>query len=344
MHSKEKDNLLASQRYNNLDLLKFICCFLVICIHIPFPGEVGRYIVAIARVAVPLFFMITGFFYSNTILHKNENKQLKKILKLVIISNALYFAWNLAISILNGTGIVSYIKSAFTWKALIDFVLLDVSPFSGHLWYLGALLLVLLIAKVFRKSNLEHYVFPIIPVLLAVDLVFGKYSLCIWGREFPVELLRNWLFVGLPYFLLGVLIKKKEAVIRSFFRGKQQWLLVVTILFILTTMLERYSLVELSLNSTRDHYLSSTFLAVSLFILCISSSDIDPNNLFANLGRHESTMIYIIHPAIITVVAIVEKYIGLQWGISVINPFLVFGISLLFAMLHSKIVSMLMKD
>ena len=62
------------------------------------------------------------------------------------------------------------------------------SPFSGHLWYLGALLLVLLIAKAFRKSNLEHYVFPIIPVLLAVDLVFGKYSLCIWGREFPVEL------------------------------------------------------------------------------------------------------------------------------------------------------------
>lgn len=45
-------------RADNIDILKAICAFLIICIHVPFPGTVGAYFTALTRIAVPVFFMI----------------------------------------------------------------------------------------------------------------------------------------------------------------------------------------------------------------------------------------------------------------------------------------------
>lgn len=36
-------------RNNNIDILKSICAFLIVCIHVPFPGFVGNYITALSR-------------------------------------------------------------------------------------------------------------------------------------------------------------------------------------------------------------------------------------------------------------------------------------------------------
>ncbi|UEA30492.1 hypothetical protein LK422_03580 [Blautia massiliensis (ex Durand et al. 2017)] len=43
--------------------MKAICAFLIVCIHAPFPGKFGAYFTTLTRVAVPIFFMITGYFY-----------------------------------------------------------------------------------------------------------------------------------------------------------------------------------------------------------------------------------------------------------------------------------------
>lgn len=46
-----------------VDELKALCCFLVVCIHAKTSLTIGKYIVGLARIAVPLFLMITGYFY-----------------------------------------------------------------------------------------------------------------------------------------------------------------------------------------------------------------------------------------------------------------------------------------
>lgn len=46
-----------------LDILKVIAAFFVVCIHAPFENEFGKDLKAISRCAVPIFFMITGFFF-----------------------------------------------------------------------------------------------------------------------------------------------------------------------------------------------------------------------------------------------------------------------------------------
>ena len=98
-------------RADNIDILKALCAFLIVCIHVPFPGKVGAYFTTLTRVAVPVFFMITGYFYSDTVARHKEKHQIKKILYLLVEANALFFIWNIALNVLRGENIVAYIRS-----------------------------------------------------------------------------------------------------------------------------------------------------------------------------------------------------------------------------------------
>lgn len=70
---------MSLKRYEGLDILKVISAFLVVCIHASFPGEFGKNVASLARVAVPIFFMITGFFFDSIIERHREKTQLKKV-------------------------------------------------------------------------------------------------------------------------------------------------------------------------------------------------------------------------------------------------------------------------
>lgn len=58
------DKVLVNRR-KGIDILKCLCAFLVVCIHAPFPGIIGEYFIALARIAVPTFFMISGYFFED---------------------------------------------------------------------------------------------------------------------------------------------------------------------------------------------------------------------------------------------------------------------------------------
>ena len=80
------------------------------------------------------------------------------------------------------------------------------------------------IKTIHNDDKVQKTLFLAIPVLLAGDLIIGKYSLLLFGREFPAFYSRNWLFVGVPYFSLGMLIRKHLPSIKEriyyFGRGK----------------------------------------------------------------------------------------------------------------------------
>jgi phosphoglucosamine mutase len=100
--------------------LKTICAFLIVCIHAPFPGEFGAYFTTLTRVAVPIFFMITGYFYGDTVARHKEGRQIKKILYMVVEANILYFVWNIAIEVLRRNSIISYGSSWNIAKSVFD--------------------------------------------------------------------------------------------------------------------------------------------------------------------------------------------------------------------------------
>lgn len=244
------------------DILKSICAFLIVCIHVPFPGEVGSYITALSRIAVPIFFMITGYFYSEVTRKRKITRQIMKIFILMIEANLLYLVWKWFCTVVSSD--VNFLSNTFNVKNLLRFIFFNDSSLSGHLWYLGAILYVLIITAIADKLKLSKALYWLTPLLLVMDLILGKYSLILLKREFPYILVRNFLFVGVPYFCIGRMIR--EGLGQKIKKNTAAFLIV---LFSLTTCVERFILVSIDMNPTRDHYLSSTLLAVAVFLFML---------------------------------------------------------------------------
>jgi surface polysaccharide O-acyltransferase-like enzyme len=287
------------RRENGIDILKSISAFLVVCIHAPFPGTAGAYFTALSRIAVPVFFMITGFFYTGTV-EQGGRKSTKKIGKLIINANIFFLLVNLLKTVIGGESIPAYLKDTFTFRALLQFVLFNESPLASHLWYLGAVLYVLIIVMAADHFHKRKWLYRTIPFLLAMDLIFGKYSLLLLKREFSYIYVRNFLFVGIPYFCIGMIISQYREWIEH--KLKKQWVYLGVLVFSGFTILERKLLVQAGMNATRDHYLSTTFLACAVFLLFLLSFQRDLSGgekILSHIGRKCSTLIYILHPAII---------------------------------------------
>ncbi len=332
----------VAKRYYGLDILKCICALLVICIHEPFAGIVGKNIVHLARVAVPIFFMITGFFYQPIIDRKREAAQIKKTFKFFLWANlffmGLQFVFSLAKFILTSAGASAFDEfiSYFSLESIFNFIILNESPFSSHLWYLGAILYVLLIAYALRKIGWFKILYWATPVLLLADLVFGKYAKVFWGHSFDYIYVRNFLCVGIPYFTIGVLIYKNKDKISSFLKNKKLLCIGGIILFAVTTILEYYLLVSVDLNAARDHYISTTFLSVLIFIFFMLYFNNQPErkSFMSVIGQKYSTMIYIMHIPVITVTSKIAGTLHITGIYNLVAPIVVFVATLLFCIVY----------
>lgn len=318
------------KRNYNLDFLKFICSFLVICAHAPIPGLFGDILLPFVRVTVPLFFMITGYYYSHSKERGNETGQIKKIAKLFAGANLLYFLFMFLLICVKGDPVTAFLRDVFDIRSILAFVVLNESPFWGHLWYLGAILYVLLIVFLFEKKWDRTRLYPLVPVLLLMDLVFGKYSLLLLGKSIPYIFVRNFLFVGLPYFLIGDMVYTRKIQCRS------PYFIVLSLLFACTTLLERNFLEMLHLNAAREHYISTTFLAISVFLPAVrfeSKTDRKWFRRLCSVGANHSTNIYILHPLFLTILAVVMRYALKLFHLDSISgyvlPFAVFGVSII---------------
>ena len=329
--SRAEQSRAEQSRADNIDILKAICAFLIVCIHVPFPGKVGAYFTALTRIAVPIFFMITGYYYSDTVMRNNEKRQIKKILCLIVEANVLFFIWNIALDAFRRDSIVTYVQKLFTGKSILKFLALNESPLAGHLWYLGAILYVLIIVFLMDKFNCRKILYYLTPVLLITDLMLGKYSLLIFHREFPYILVRNFLCVGIPYFCIGNLIREKQCSEKR--NGKILQVLIVA--FVITSLVERFILVNAGLNATRDHYLSTTFLAVCLFVYTLKSNW--HNKELAVIGRRYSTWLYIMHPIFITAFAMITDKLDIAGIYKYVAPIVVYCATLVFLIILQKV-------
>lgn len=242
-------------------------------------------------------------------------------------ANLLYLLWGMALAVLSGEGALLYLEQSLQTKNILKFLLLNVSPFGGHLWYLGAILYTLFIVCLVDKLHLRKLLYALVPFLLAGDLLLGKYALLLWGREFPYILVRNFLFVGIPYFLIGTFLRKQKI------RWSTGKLFAAVLLFSLTTLLERYCLVQAQANATRDHYISTTFLACAVFLLFLriykTRAPGTMEKWMAHVGKDASTWIYIIHPIFVSIVGVLIGRLGWNSPYGYIAPFVIYAVSIL---------------
>ena len=344
--NKTKSNVLVKTpqidtRYIYLDVLKLICAFLVVSIHIPFLNEFGNYFKVFARIAVPIFFMITGFFYSDTVKGDKEFKQVSKLVYLIISSNILYLIWQIFVCVYNNKSVSDYLSSLKTDTVLVEFLLFNQSKTGYHLWYLGAILYVLLIAIFFRKSGKMKWLVIISPVLLILGIGVGRYSNIFFETSNKMVLSRNFVFVGIPYFIAGYVIRKNADFIKA--KLKSSFFFVSTIIFVALNFLEDDILRSNKLAAKGDYYILTFFVAVSVFLMFLLfdyNNKAEPSklvNMVSYIGRNCTTTIYIINIIILEALNIINKNLGIEKNFRHYGAVLVFLLAVLIALAFNYI-------
>lgn len=317
----------VSRRYDGLDVVKLVASLLIVFGHYPFPGRINTVIRAFCMVVVPFFFMIGGFFYNNIFLKGGAKKQIMHIVKLIIYSNVLYILWKW---LFWKYSLVDLLKQAVTPKALVELFVFNKSPFIYHVWYLFALLYVLLIYYLFYKNKIENILIFFTPIALIAGLPLGTYAPICFGETIYHLYTRNFFFMGIPFTTMGIVLYR----IKCKHPGKSK--VAIPVLFYLSIAFLVCECLLLDCNNLLgdgQYYIGSILLtpiAVAYFADW-KCSDSKVLMGMAKLGRKYSVVIYIIHVVVLDfIVRLYDKYYVGAWFMYLV-PFIVFAISLVLA-------------
>jgi len=271
-------------RNYGIDILRLICCLLVIFLHTDFEGLIlYDGISVIARIAVPLFFMITGYFYKKDCDDKKKIKSIVRALILIIVCNCIYFVYGLFI---NKTSNAEYISSLISFGSIARSLLFNQNLISNHLWYLNAYLYILIIVYILEKIKIFDKIVKLLPYILLLTFIMGPLSEIVLDMSFNYIIYRNFLLIGLPFFAIGYLLKKNPIFVNVNY--------ITLIIAVVISLLELFIYRTKGINNYKDLYITTPFLAVIVFELFLNMKT--SNNFISMLGKEYSLYIYIFHP------------------------------------------------
>ncbi|MBW8523376.1 acyltransferase family protein [Chryseobacterium chendengshani] len=260
-----------------IDLLKIVLAFFVVFLHMNFLRDSQPFLSyllvnGLFRIAVPVFLVITGFYF----LHINSLQKLKKWLFRTFL---LYAIW-MAIYITH-------------WKDNGQ-ILLTVIFGYHHLWYLIGTFFSGIILYLLRRKSSK------LLITLAVFLFFLGYVVQVLGnlhyfereQDFVLNMYlmyRNFLFVCFPFLTIGFLINRHDF---DLSRYKNSYLLVIlSVSCVVAEAFFNYS----NISSESADVLFSLLFACPLVFLYFQKIYIKTTSkILANL----STAIYVVHPLI----------------------------------------------
>ncbi len=269
-----------------LELIKLFAAYMVVFVHVPFYGETGNIINALARFAVPLFFFISGFFSYNISLEKIKGRT-KRILIITVFSSVLYFLYKIAVLLYFGNiyMVLSYFKGFFNLKSMIDLFVFNLPFSSGHIWYLLALIYVYIIYYFVTKFRLsEKLIFSVAFILLFLHILLSE-SQSVLGIVIPIHFVRNFALMGFPFFGIGLLTKKHQNKIQNVSNP-------ILIIAIIIGCIE--SVVSQLLYGEKELHIGSLFIVFALVVIFIKYSDLKYPKGFYVLTDC-STYIYVFH-------------------------------------------------
>lgn len=217
-----KENSFAPCRrtFAGLDILRFVMSLLVVALHLrPLYGSpADKYLTQyLTRIAVPVFFTISGFLFQNRY-YLNHTYQLPKIkhyvfhlLRLYLIWSLIYLPWDIP-EILEdpalSDAVQQYVRRFFVSSVYIQ------------LWYLNALLWIVLVFLLLHFLRVRPAGIFILSLILYVIGFMGQTCYPLWKdisllhpaaelRRLYLDnffTFRNGLFFGLALFVLGTFL------------------------------------------------------------------------------------------------------------------------------------------
>lgn len=196
---------MKREKNYNLELLRIIACFFVVCIHVSNYycrgyAEISKssYLFAvlidgICRIAVPLFFMISGALLLPEAPDLKKNiRRIRRMLVVLVVWSIVYYFWN-------------------QWYRGedYDFVMILNRPVKLHLWYLYVLIGIYLILPFLQKmvQNLSRgllwYFVGLWVAAQGLELFLSELDVEI---RYPIPVVGTFCYLG--YFVLGYILQK----------------------------------------------------------------------------------------------------------------------------------------
>ena len=206
-------------------------CIMVVFIHCVFPARAGEIVMAAARFAVPLFFAMSGYFFIDPDtfscpdrsvrkekIRKAAAVRIKKLLPALAAVWCIYTVYACVYEVLSGGSLKSLWAQKLAPAEIVRLIVFN----SGRLvwdpvyiydfmWFLFAMLYIYALVYVFAGKM------PAAALPVCILLMCGLYTGYLCQIVYPFRfmgigittwyVLRNWLFVGLPFFLLGFNIR-----------------------------------------------------------------------------------------------------------------------------------------
>ena len=151
---------------------------------------------AVARFAVPLFFLISGYFACDRDTGVIRRRAVH-ILRLYVGAVAVYYLWAAAQYALSQHTFVGMAAKLFPegGRTVPELLLWNRTAMAPHLWFMGALVYCYLFDMVLMQTRWEEKAYWLIPVLLAVTLLIftllyfapGDPARIILGDDAPEE-------------------------------------------------------------------------------------------------------------------------------------------------------------
>lgn len=300
---------MEKKQYPGVDLVKFICAFLILCIHWePFTGISNALnsvtVNFLARLAVPFFFIASGFFAFGKIDPERVDlltvwKSVKKLLRLYLIWSVIYLPFTVA-EIVGADNSKEALNILLTWFKNMIF-----SAGYGFLWYLPATAFaVFAVALMLKKRMSFRLIISVGIVLFAVGLLGQTYFGAIkplssyenlWnflkGTREVIVTTRNGLFEGLLFVALGAATAHKKNT-HGLLQSSIGFMISLGFLFA-----ESYCLSKLEWKLEYDMYLIMVPAAYFLFEIAVNVNYNKPK--LSKYFRVYSTLFYLTHMLIV---------------------------------------------
>lgn len=280
--------------YQSLDLLKFIMAIMIVAMH---TGACPAIVNPWFRIAVPLFFIVSSFFFFKKVNATDESERtevLKHYLGRVI---KLYFFWMVIQFPVNI--ILSWNSLMVDGIVLMPLYLLRKILFTGMFgasWFLMALIYGIPIIFYLSKFLSNKYILLITFVLNVIVVFQSSYANVFEGairfRELSLAVLGTNLEFSFLVALLWIEIGKLLAEHISEIKISSVWLSIMVVFLIVLLFFENKFIDENNLAIRHDTYFMLIALCPLVFILC---SRFQINLKYSYQLRKLSTVLYCMH-------------------------------------------------
>ena len=306
-----------------LDLLKIFSCIGVVVLHSTRPGfnleqyNISAYLYYLATYAIPLFFMLNGYFLLNKkkLPYSYVFNKIRGILTIV-------FVWNMLIWV---------IKRDFNVNPLMKIIgSLIQKGYAYQFWFFGSLIIYLTLPIVKKVLEKDYSYFVILLILIVIGIVIEMINTFIFHKplqQYVPQTFRLWTWFF--YYILGGYLGKiniQEIKLTKLIK------ISFSIIFIISPILLFYLAKNVYHDAPAEYFYDSMIVkivSIGLFILFLKIEKnivLKNNELIVKLSS--LTMgVYIVHTYVLARVA---KYINYNlWYNTVIILFVTLSISFL---------------